>query len=435
MNGTYQLFSWNYSYFSAKVRAYMNYKRHEAGLRFEDILATQEIIRDLLVPATGSNVVPQVRTPAGTWLQDSSEIIDALERAVPAAPVIPQTPTQKLVGYLIELLADEWMLPWGFWERWHYSLAAVEPNHETFNALQWGRIFNATGTGRERIEAARFVFRELMRIDAPEQATFGPYAGLVQLGITPETIPAWTASMHGMLAILEAHFDQHDYILGGMPSLPDFALVGPLYPHLYKDPVPGFMMRTQYPLVSEWIERVNGSPEPGYGSYVEPRYALLEGELVPQPRGSLLSGDLVPPSIKPLIALFFDEMWPMLKATVDAVRRYVTANGLKEGHPLPGKSFYSPAEFRDLQSGAGPLTLRFELRGTSVQRMASPYHVWMLQRMSDAVIESTSADALDGFLRDVHPCGTELIKLPELLADCPIHKAFEVLSVGSARSR
>ena len=258
MKTDYRLFAWDFSYFSAKARAYCRFKEFHGAFTFEEVLAPQEIIQGYLIPATGSNVVPQVEAADGSWLQDTSEIIDVLESRHPMAPVIPATPCQRLTSYLIELLADEWMLPWAFWERWHYSLNDVEPNHEPFNAQQWGRIFAPGQTGLERREAARFVFREMMKIDDPDNALFGPYAGLTQLGVTEKTEQAWTDSMHNMLSILETHFNVHDYILGGSPTLADFALLGPLYPHQYKDPVSGMMMRTQYPLVCEWIDRALG---------------------------------------------------------------------------------------------------------------------------------------------------------------------------------
>lgn len=190
------------------------------------------------------------------------------------------------------------MLPWGFWERWHYSLASVQPNHEPYNAQQWGQIFAPGKSGVERREAARFVFRDVMKIDDPQSAEFDPFAGLTQLGVTAKTEAAWTASMHRMLSILETHFDQHDYVLGGRPTLADFALMGPLYPHLYRDPVPGCMMRTEYPLVCEWIERTNGSTEAGSRSYRQSAYQINAGTLQPilgaTDQGNLLPDDPVP---------------------------------------------------------------------------------------------------------------------------------------------
>ena len=57
-----RLFSWELSYFSGKVRAYLRFKaRGEDRLRFEDIHADPELIQTLLLPATGTNVVPQVQ--------------------------------------------------------------------------------------------------------------------------------------------------------------------------------------------------------------------------------------------------------------------------------------------------------------------------------------------------------------------------------------
>jgi hypothetical protein len=70
MSSRYRLFSWEHSYFSGKVRAYLRYKHYfgDLGDGYEDILATPELIQGLLVPATGSNVVPQILTPDGAWL-------------------------------------------------------------------------------------------------------------------------------------------------------------------------------------------------------------------------------------------------------------------------------------------------------------------------------------------------------------------------------
>jgi len=58
MSARYRLFSWEHSYFSGKVRAYLRYKQYFDDLDdgYEDILATPELIQGLLVPATGSNV-------------------------------------------------------------------------------------------------------------------------------------------------------------------------------------------------------------------------------------------------------------------------------------------------------------------------------------------------------------------------------------------
>lgn len=434
MRTDYRLFAWDFSYFSSKIRAYCRFKEFHGAFTYEEVMATQDVIRSLLIPATGSNVVPQIQSAAGEWLQDSSEIIDALEEKHPDPAVIPTGACQRLISYLIELLADEWMLPWGFWERWHYSLASVSPNHETFNAQQWGRVFAPGKSGMERREAARFVFREVMKIDDPANAEFGPYAGLTQLGVTEKTTEAWENSMRRMLSLLETHFDDHDYVLGGRPSLADFALMGPLYPHVYKDPVSGYMMRTEYPLVCEWIERTNGSTEAGLRSYRQQSYDVVDGKLSPisgaTDNGELLPNDEVPNTALPLVGVFFEEMWPVLKSSIDVLSGYLASGQHPAGAPLPFKSFYAPAEFRALQESGGALSHEFELGGVREVRMVSPYQVWMLGRLSDAMrasLEDAAARTRVSKLLSEFDGGEDILELPTLLANCRLTKRFEQL--------
>ena len=434
MNTDYRLFAWNFSYFSAKVRAYCRFKEFYGAFTFEEVLATQPIIQGYMIPATGSNVVPQIEGADGQWLQDSSEIIDTLEARHPVAPVIPEGPRQRLVSYLIELLADEWMLPWSFWERWHFSRAPIDPNHEPFNAQQWGRIFAPHQTGVQRREAARFVFREFMKIDDPQSAEFGPFAGLPQLGVTDKTRYRWTASMHRILSTLETHFDLHDYVLGGRPTLADFALMGPIYPHIFKDPVPGFMIRTKYPLICEWIDRTNGSTEAGANSYQQTAYKLEDNVLAPvcsaSDGGDILAGDEIPATLIPLLSIFFEEMWPVLKSSIEVLSAYIASGKHDPTKSLPFKSFYSPAEFRALQSEGGALSHEFEIGGVRATRMVSPYQVWMMCRLSDAMQSHLEDDTqradLEGFLTHLD-AGTEILELPRRLKDCRLRKQFEQL--------
>jgi glutathione S-transferase len=429
----YRLFSWEHSYFSGKTRAHLRYKQHFGGLGpgFEDVLATREIIEGVLVPATGTNVVPQLRTPDGSWVQDTSEIVDFIEREHPEPPVVPPTdgaPRQRLLCYLIELLADEWMLVYAFWERWYYSRPDVEPNHEQFNAQQWGSIINASGNGQERLDAARFVFQNVMGMQDPDAAGFGPYPGLRSLGVSKRTREAWQASNARVLEALDAHLHHHDFVLGGLPSLADFGLMGPLYAHLFRDAVPGFEMRLRYPLVAEWVERTNGSNALNARSYNQRLYDVGEGgRLLPKPAtsdgGAWLPDDAIPETLLPLVAVFFDEMWPVLTSSMERLTRYLAS--AESGVELPGKSFLVTEGFEELQTGDGPLTLSFEIGGVRERRMLLPYQVWMLQRLADVLRECTAdpggrasvASWLAQFER-----GPELFELDSRLAGCRVRK-------------
>ena len=153
----YRLFSWEHSYFSGKTRAYLRYKHRNGALGegFEDILATPELIQGLLLPRSGSGAVPQLEAPDGTWIQDSSDILDFCEAAHSSTPIVPNTPVQRVVAHLIELLADEWMVVPGFWERWFFSEDGRALSHRGFNEQQGGARRAAGAPGPARSDSGR----------------------------------------------------------------------------------------------------------------------------------------------------------------------------------------------------------------------------------------------------------------------------------------
>jgi glutathione S-transferase len=431
---TYRLFSWELSYFSGKVRAYLRYKERMGALPggFEDILATQELQTGLLLPATGSVAVPQVQASDGTWVQDSSEIIDFIESRHNAISVVPnaaEAPRQALASYLVELLADEWMVVPGFWERWHYSLHDVEPNHFDYNAMQWGSVGAAGAPGKDRLAAGAFIFEEIFGISEARTNPRGTYAALVQLGCTEETEQAWWASMENLLGLCDAHFGAHDFLLGGLPSLGDFGLFGPLYAHLYRDATSGFMLRTQHPIVTEWVERTNGD-NVSARTYDQRLYSLSEdGELVGRPAtsdgGQWLTGDEVPDTLEAIIAVFFEEMWPMLKSTMEKTAAFISSDAHEPGGELPGKTFSADLPWYEHQSGEGALTHDFEIGGIQARRMVTPCQIWMLQRLAavldDVMASETGRVSVTAWL-DQFPKGSELLGLNDRLADCRVRK-------------
>ena len=100
------------------------------------------------------------------------------------------------------------------------------------------------------------------------------------LGVTPDTAPAVDASYLGFLDDLSAHLDTYDFVFRWRPSLADFALYGPLYAHLYRDPKSGEIMRAHAPKVAAWVER------------------LRDGDYGP---GDLISGDEIPETLYPIL--------------------------------------------------------------------------------------------------------------------------------------
>jgi len=431
----YRLFSWEHSYFSGKVRAYLRFKERNAalGAGFEDVLASAELIQGLLLPRSGSGAVPQLEAPDGTWVQDSSEIIDFVEAAHPQAPVVPdpaRAPRQCLAAYLIELLADEWMVVPGFWERWHFSEPGHAFDHRVFNEQQWGAVLAPGADGNARRATGAAFFETAFGISDTRVNPKGVYAGLVHLGVDERTEPAWQASQHRLLGRLEAHFARHDYVFGGSPSLADFGLLAPLYAHLYRDAVPGFALRVYFPLVCEWVERTNGEGALNARRYGQKIYSLdANGELVGRPAtsdgGAWLPDDTLPDSLDPILAVFFEEMWPVLRDAAGVLTRFIASEHHERGGELPGKTFTATPGFEAHQTGDGALTHAFEIGGVSGRRMVVPYQIWMLQRLERALARCTASTDGRRSIEDLlgrFDGGSELLDLANLLAGCRVEK-------------
>jgi glutathione S-transferase len=431
----YRLFSWELSYFSAKSRAYLRWKETMGGLPegFEDVLATNELIASLLLPATGTMAVPQLQTPSGRFVQDSSEIIDEVEAAHPTPPVVPcpaNNPRQALTSWLIELLADEWMLPLGFWQRWRHTLPDVEPNHARYNALQWGSSDASTTNAEERLAAGENLFELLFGLSHARENPVAVYAGARELGVTTETEAAWDLSMVRMLGILDTHFGKHDFCFGGQPTLADFALMAPLYPHLYRDPVPGFFLRREFPFLADWVDRTNGTNALGARTYNQKIYSIgTDGELVGRPAtsddGALLPDDQVPETLLPLLGVFFEEMWPVLESSMRALTAFLASDAHDLGTEVPGKSFTATPGFDELQTGNGPLTHDFKLGSVRGRRMVVPYQIWMLGRLLPILDEcrasAEAAAAIDSLLGDF-PGAERFCELERALRGCRLRK-------------
>lgn len=464
-----RFFSWQLSYFSGKVRAYLRFKARGADrLVFDEVNASPALVAQLLVPLTHTNVVPQLQLPDGSFVQDSSDIIEAVEARFPKDPVVPDpqlAPRQRLVCKLLELFGDEWLITAAFHWRWAYSGdgsagqqlpapplatgatgatgACARPNHRAYNELQWGDFIappDASPARRRRAGA--------MLIDNVLLSEHGARGGLRALGVgSPAMAAAFEDAALHFLAAFEAHLaGGASFVLGHRPSLADYGLCGPLYAHLYADPVPGFVMRTRFPLVAQWCERLHDRG----GQFFAQRRAIFDeesGELLDEPAvgggaghngtGAWYADDHVPPSVVAMLRSFFDEMWPVMVSTMRVMAKY-RGNA---SSPLPSKSF-SPTTTD--QMGVGPLTHEFELpdytgaaRGAPGgalrgRRMVVPYHLYMLQGLCDNYLAPARAACGDGALASfLRECGDpqggdgrtpSLMELPELLSRCRVVK-------------
>jgi glutathione S-transferase len=317
---TNQLIGAQVSLYTGKVRAYLQYK----AIPFVEVAATREVYRDVILPRTGVRFIPVLLSEDDVAVQDSTAIIDFLEQRHPEPSVYPDGALQRLTALMLEAYADEWLVLPAMHYRWNV------PENRAFAFAEFGRLSVPQASAQEQVEIG--------------EKLAGPFAGaLPPLGITDATVAAIEASYRAFLADFDRHLESQPFLFGTRPSIADFAFMGPLYAHLYRDPASGRLMREVAPRVSAWVERM----------------------LAPVPRsGEFRPNDAVQPTLQPLVARMVREFGPVLERTI--ARLAEVAKDLA-GEPLPraiGRH-------------------RFEIDGAAGERAIYPFNVWRWQRAHD----------------------------------------------------
>ena len=331
-----------YSLYSGKLRAYLRKK----GLNFKEIPVTIALYKSFIVPRTGVRYIPVLQTDDDQVWQDTTVIIDELERRHPMHSAYPATAKQKLVSLLLEVYADEWLVIPAMHYRWNFKA-----QNEKFIYGEFGQTVMP--------QAPKFVQRLVGKKVAKKFRGFVPL-----LGITQHTKDAIERSYRQLLIDLNLHFNAYDYVLGSKPSIADFALMGPLYAHLYRDPAPGALMRELAPAVAQWVERMN-SEEPTLQYH------------------DWLADDQIPTTLLAVLRRMASEQLPVLQQTDALLTQWRAQNPHTEKIP------------RSIG------THTFNIEGTTGQRIVIPYSLWMLQRPIDFYQNQNDKSQLDQLLSEI----------------------------------
>lgn len=320
----YKLYQSPISYYSGKVRAYLRHK----GLPFEEIVASDKIASTTIKPATGGwRVIPIVERPDGSFIQDSSIILDELEAQHLERSISPEGIKQKFVSALFELYGDEWLVIPAMHYRW------------SFKKQNLSHILNAFGGTRKPHwpKPIRWVAGVLPAM------LFGNVAGPI-LGVSKNNISALENWTEEVLSLLDTHFSEHDYLLGSRPCYGDFGLFGPIYAHLYLDPYPYETLISKRPHLKSWIERMN-------------KVQKKDAEV-----GKWLANDEIPTTLLPILKWQLKDQLPVLEEISRSVEQW------SEKHTAANKV----PRFLGRQ--------KFILNGITGKRMRIAYSQWMLER-------------------------------------------------------
>lgn len=330
---TYTLWGGALSLYTGKVRSYLI----KAGIPYREYYTVHPEYLERVLPIVRLGVAPILETPDGQTVQDTTDIIECLEARHPATSMIPATPIQRAVAWLINAFGSDGLLQASMHYRWSY---AVEQRPWLLD--EFGR-FSSTA-GREQRHAAAGNFMSKMN------------AMLPPLGITPDTGPAIEASHRALLAILDDHFLAHPYLLGGRPSIADFGLMAALFGHLGRDPVPAHLMKLTAANVYRWTERMNL-----VGSF-DPEFPDTPDEYAPD--------DEIPATLEPMLRHIFLDWGPELLASAAHYNEWVRAN--------PDLPAGSPPSLTPARRLVHPMlgTVSYPYRGVAMTRHCAPQALW-----------------------------------------------------------
>ncbi len=259
MPGQYLIYGAELSPYSVKVRSYFRFKEipHKWIVRN----ATTQKDFDKLAKI---QVVPLVLTPEGEVLQDSTPIIQKLEKVFTKKSITPKEPDTAFVSRLIEEYADEWAVKQMFHYRWRY------PDDQNYASQRFGELFVPGWANKIPFfnSILKKVFANIFKKRMKSR--------LWVIGsnkVTEETIEE---SFSNLISLLNKHLETRKYLFGQRPALADFALWGQVY-NAWTDVTGKKIIEAGFPNVKRWIDRML---EPKKEGDFE-QWASLEATLMP----------------------------------------------------------------------------------------------------------------------------------------------------------
>ena len=333
MKADYKFYGWQASYFAGKARGYIKYKQ----LNFEEKEISLFDFKKIS-KTTQRAAMPAIESKDGEWFCDTPLIMEEFEKRHPTPSILTKTPVQTFVAELLQNWFDDMWLPVALHTRWSYN-----ENWESLNRDEGGKALLPFAPKFIRNRLVDKFFKQKMSQHLPNQ------------GIVPESIPLLEKWSLNILDLLEQHFAQQGYLLGGRPTVADFALFGPMFGHLNRDPWPK----------REWLD-----PRPNLQKWVE---KMTRGD---QTSKKLYPNDEIPPTLMPIVKIVFKEFLPLMQDTANEIKQMVKDKGLESGRSLP----------RTTQK------MNFKMLDGTYCRGSFTYSVWRMQRIQNMLKDISEQD-------------------------------------------
>ena len=231
MADLYRIFGAEMSPYSVKVRSYFRYKGIPHQWILRNAASQAEYEKYAKLP-----IVPLVVTPQGAGIQDSTPIIDQMEKLFPEPSIHPGDGVARFVSALIEEFGDEWGNKWMFHYRWTRDVDQIS------SAGRIARLRASGGSEQQQADLAGTI-----RARMADRLWF--------VGSNAQTAPQIEAGFRDMLKLLENHLSERPFLFGGRPAYGDFGLWGQFY-EMWTDPTAGALIEGGAPRVLDWVHRM-----------------------------------------------------------------------------------------------------------------------------------------------------------------------------------
>ncbi len=219
--------------YTMKVESFLKFK----GIPYEWIIHSFKNAK-LFQKHAKVQLIPLLFFPSGETMQDSTLIIERLDREYPEPAIQPEDEALWFLSCLFEEFGDEWCNKLMFFQRWFYEVDAKATGQrlarDRLKGQWWAPI------------AQPITSRLLVRRMVPRLSYSGGNA---------INIPLLKQSFIELSAMLNAHFQDRSYLFGGRPSFGDFGLWCNFY-ETWTDPTANAYLEENAPALVAYIKRM-----------------------------------------------------------------------------------------------------------------------------------------------------------------------------------
>ncbi|NND69050.1 MAG: glutathione S-transferase [Halioglobus sp.] len=341
-----------HSLYSGRARSYLI----KQGIPFCEFSTGHESFKAEVLPKGKIPTIPTLVTPDGEVIRDGAAIIEHFE-AANGRPCRPSGPRQQIVSALFDAIGTDGLLRPAMHYRWNFP--------------------------GDNLQFIRYHFLHSQR-DMPERENKTEHmmdrmrhAGMI-FGVTDQTRDVVEELYLEYLDALNAHFEQHPYLLGWRPCIGDFGLLAPMYAHLGRDPYPARLMQQRATSVYRWVERMNRADQD------VPEYFDAGSDF--------LADDEVPETLLAVLRVLAEDFVPETGAAAKLINAWLEENQPEAGTPAVGRLAQSPG------------SAEFKVRDATINALVQPYRFYMLQRVQD-VYAGLAAEDKAGLDELLESCG------------------------------